>query len=92
MFLAYLVFTVAYNKKNTVLKFSTKLFGMALYILLFSTAFWILDRQDVLCDPNSLWQGHALWHILNAVVLLFIYLHYRAEKSTISTLNIYEKN
>ena len=46
-----------------------------------SLSVWILDRQDVLCDPTSIFQGHALWHILNAIVLFFIYLHYRAENT-----------
>jgi len=30
---------------------------------------------------TSIFQGHALWHILNAVALLLIYLHYRSENS-----------
>lgn len=77
----YIIITVIYNKRSSVLKFSSRLLLFSLYMLLFSFTIWLLDRQDVLCDPNSLVQGHALWHILNSVVLLMIYLHYRAEKT-----------
>jgi len=39
---------------------------------------WSLD-QNGLCDPNSIFQGHGLWHILNAVVCYFLYLFYKSE-------------
>ena len=40
---------------------------------------WILDRSNVLCNPTSIFQGHALWHILTAVAVLTTYLSYRTE-------------
>lgn len=81
MFIVYIVFTFVYNRKKSIVKISSRLVLLSLYILMLSLSVWILDRQDVLCDPTSIFQGHALWHILNAVVLLFIYLHYRAENT-----------
>jgi hypothetical protein len=33
---------------------------------------WCLDRFFVWCSPNSLWQGHALWHVLCGVTLLLL--------------------
>lgn len=81
MFIVYIVFTFAYNKRKSIVKLSSRLVLLSLYVLMLSLSVWILDRQDVLCDPTSIFQGHALWHILNAVVLLFIYLHYRAENT-----------
>jgi hypothetical protein len=34
-----------------------------------------------LCDPNSLLQGHAVWHLLaEAVAPLFFFLHFRLEE------------
>jgi len=39
---------------------------------------WNLD-QNGLCDPNSILQGHGLWHVLNAVVCYFLFLFYRSE-------------
>lgn len=81
MFIVYIVFTFMYNKRTSITKISSRLVLLSLYILMLSLSVWILDRQDVLCDPTSIFQGHALWHILNAIVLLFIYLHYRAENT-----------
>lgn len=81
LFLVYIIFTFVYNKRKSIAKISSRLVLLSLYVLMLSLSVWILDRQDVLCDPTSVFQGHALWHILNAVVLLFIYLHYRAENT-----------
>lgn len=50
----------------------------AFAILILAGSIWILDRTSVVCNPNSIFQGHALWHILNAVSILFIYLYYRS--------------
>ncbi|HLP51436.1 MAG TPA: ceramidase domain-containing protein, partial [Chitinophagales bacterium] len=32
-------------------------------ILLLSAVVWILDRTNTVCNPESIFQGHALWHI-----------------------------
>jgi hypothetical protein len=47
--------------------------------LLVSTSIWILDITNKLCSPTSVFQGHALWHILNAVSIFLMYLYYRSE-------------
>jgi len=47
---------------------------------------WILDRQDVWCNPDSLLQGHAIWHILCATSILFLYLSFRVEKFNIKSI------
>ncbi len=78
---SFIAFTIVYNRKNPTVKLSKKLLHFSLVIYLLSMSFWILDRKAVLCDPTSIFQGHALWHILNAVVLLLIYMHYRAENN-----------
>ncbi|RME56678.1 MAG: hypothetical protein D6795_00935 [Deltaproteobacteria bacterium] len=45
-------------------------FGIAFLI-------WNLDFHRIWCDPtNHLLQGHALWHLLNAVAIYWIYRHY----------------
>jgi len=41
---------------------------------------WILDRQDVWCNPESILQGHAVWHVLCAASILLLYLSFRVEK------------
>lgn len=47
--------------------------------LLISSSVWILDITDKLCSPTSIWQGHSLWHILNAMSIFLAYLYYRSE-------------
>ena len=41
-------------------------------------AFWVLDRWRILCAPESLLQGHALWHILGATAAAALFNHYEA--------------
>jgi hypothetical protein len=31
------------------------------------------------CNPDSIWQGHAAWHILTAFTTLFLFLYLRSE-------------
>jgi hypothetical protein len=46
-------------------------------------AIWLPSRRldGALCDPDSLVQGHAAWHLLSALSTLFIYLYYRSERA-----------
>ena len=37
---------------------------------------WLLDNFGVLCRPESLLQGHAVWHALGALALYILFLHY----------------
>lgn len=41
---------------------------------------WIASQHS-LCDPHSLLQGHAAWHLLNAAAAYFLYRHYASEKT-----------
>jgi hypothetical protein len=53
---------------------------------------WNLD-QNGLCYPNSIFQGHGLWHILNGLVCYFLYMFYRSEVlKPKKTENINESN
>lgn len=48
----------------------------------FATAFaiWLPSRDGgPLCDPNSLLQGHAIWHVLSAVSVWCFYRYLRDE-------------
>jgi hypothetical protein len=52
--------------------------GFASYFL--ATIIWQPSKTDgVLCDPDSLMQGHALWHILGAVSMWCFYKYFRTE-------------
>lgn len=50
----------------------------AFVILVLAAVIWILDRTSVVCSPESVLQGHALWHLFCAASILFIYLYYRS--------------
>ena len=50
---------------------------LALATFFISGVIWILDITGVWCMPWSLWQGHAVWHILNALAAYFLFFHYR---------------
>ena len=53
-------------------------FGLAILALTAGAVGSGLDVSRRLCDPQShLLQGHAAWHVLSAVSLLFSFLHYR---------------
>lgn len=42
-----------------------------------ATLVWVLDIKKVWCDPTNHWfNGHAAWHLLNALVVLTLYHFY----------------
>ena len=55
------------------------LYGIATNAVAFTI--WNLDQNGQLCAPESLFQGHAVWHLLGAVALWFSYLYYRSERA-----------
>ena len=42
---------------------------------------WLFDQTEVGCDAYSLFQWHAIWHILCAVSMYSFWLHLRMENS-----------
>lgn len=59
--------------------YNKKFLFFAIGLLALGFAIWIADITKVLCLPNSLLQGHALWHILTALSAMFVFLFYRSE-------------
>jgi len=55
----------------------TKWFFRALGTFVVALIIWILDNTGTLCEPHSLIQGHAAWHLLcgAAAWLWFIFYH-----------------
>ena len=50
------------------------------YICLIATMIWIPSQDGGwLCDPDTLLQGHALWHLLGAVAMWSFYKYFRTE-------------
>ena len=70
-------FMLIHKVKNTI---SFIGFLKAAFItLLIASTIWILDITNKLCAPTSVFQGHALWHILCSISIFLSYLYYRSE-------------
>jgi hypothetical protein len=54
--------------------------AVSLATILVAFAIWNLSNAW-LCDPHSLVQGHAAWHLLDAVSAYFLYRYYAGEKT-----------
>lgn len=52
----------------------------ALLAMLVAFTIWILS-QDGWCDPHSLVQGHAVWHLLGAVAAYLLFRLYASERT-----------
>lgn len=70
--------SVYYIRKVSNTAYFVKYMYAAFFILFGAGSIWMLDRQGVACSPQSVVQGHAVWHILTAVSMFFIYLYYRS--------------
>ncbi len=53
-------------------------FLAAIISIILSVTVWTLDK-DLLCDPTSWFQLHAVWHILTGVSVYLVYMFYRTE-------------
>ena len=60
-------------------KVSYYLLGIVTKAVAFSI--WNLDQHGIVCAPTSLFQGHAVWHLLGAVSLWFTFSYYRSERA-----------
>jgi hypothetical protein len=56
---------------------ATRYFYVAAACLTTAYVFWYFDKSAALCMPNSLFQGHAVWHILTALGAYMVILHYK---------------
>jgi hypothetical protein len=64
------------------LRIETGFFIASLVCFLLAFAVNMLDENGALCVPASLWQWHAVWHLLTAVSTGLLYLYYRSEDET----------
>lgn len=46
---------------------------------------WQLDVRGIWCDPQSIWQGHAVWHLLTAVAAGLFYLYLLEKPEQLNT-------
>ncbi|QQG50251.1 MAG: ceramidase domain-containing protein [Candidatus Berkelbacteria bacterium] len=56
-------------------KIGSPYFWLSLTSLAVGYGVWQLDRRGIWCNPESLWQGHGLWHLLTALAAGFLYLY-----------------
>ncbi len=54
---------------------------VALASMLVAFAIWLLANAGW-CDPHTLLQGHAVWHLLGAVAAYWLYRFYASERLT----------
>ena len=61
---------------------ATRHLSKAAAIMAVAFVIWILDFTRVLCRPESLIQGHAIWHILGAVAAWYLFRYYHESHQT----------
>jgi len=54
------------------------LFGILAKAVAFTI--WIMDQRGTLCAPDSIVQGHAIWHLLGALSIWLSFSYYRSER------------
>ncbi|MFH1811361.1 MAG: ceramidase domain-containing protein [Pseudomonadota bacterium] len=59
-------------------RYRYRYFGLSLLIIVVAESFSLLDVSRTWCQPeNLILHGHAIWHVLGSVSILFAFLHYR---------------
>lgn len=83
IFAVFITLTIVFESLNTfVLKLEhEKKYGLlSLGSLLLAFGIWNMWKNDsYMCDPQSLIQGHAIWHLLDAVAAYFLFRFYASE-------------
>ena len=51
--------------------------ALAVYVV--AQVIWTLDLNHLVCDPTSVLQGHAVWHVLTAISAGLVYRYYQSE-------------
>lgn len=58
--------------------YSLRHFFTSMVLMAVALVFSVSDHKRIFCDPNNHWiQGHAIWHVIGAVALLFSFFHHR---------------
>ena len=73
----------------------SRFFAAAVACLLISFAIWIPSKSGgPLCYPDSIFQGHAIWHVGTAIAvgLFFLFLISEHQEDTIGMANRGEMN
>jgi hypothetical protein len=54
-----------------------KYFLTTIFLIFFAYVIWQID--NFYCDPTHWFQTHAVWHIMTATSIFFVYLFFRSE-------------
>jgi dihydroceramidase len=74
-----LVFEYYFRKKVNP-QINVQLLQIGIGLLAGAYIIWILDNTRIVCFETSLLQGHAIWHLLGAVSVVFLHKYYLSEK------------
>ncbi len=69
------------GKDNKYFIYERKYLALAISLFVVGLGFQVADNKLLLCSQFSIWQGHALWHILSAVATYYLYLLMKTAKS-----------
>lgn len=72
-----LIVEFMYLKRHPIITARWLYMGLGLFA--FAYVIWILDNSRILCVPDSLLQGHAVWHLLGACATGCLFLYYASE-------------
>ena len=72
--------TILQRRHQTTTKPQWLIAALTVYVI--AQVIWTLDLNRIVCDPNSLLQGHAVWHVLTAISAGLVYVYYRSEEQS----------
>lgn len=78
LLIAFQIFFFLFRKTKY---FNTKFLFLSVVFMVIAIVVRTLDVKKIGCDPLSIFQGHALWHLLTGLGGYFMYLFYRSEKT-----------
>ena len=92
LIIALLVVNLINFRSKVLQKMYKNYIWLAMATMLAALSLWILDRTNVWCSPTSIFQGHALWHLLTALAVLLIYFYYRSEEFDMEAIKVRSLN
>lgn len=68
---------ISHRRKQTSLQAKWLIAALGVYVV--AQMIWTLDLNHLVCDPTSVLQGHAVWHVLTAASAGLLYRYYQSE-------------
>jgi hypothetical protein len=70
--------TMYYLYYKSASRYFTNYIVASAFCMLIGFSIWMLDRTHTMCSPESVFQGHAAWHLFTAASMLLVYMYYRS--------------